>query len=47
VTVRAYVDTRKQAGDNNHPKTFASLDAEASLAENDAEGVALEYQARV
>ena len=43
----AYVGTRKQARDKNHPKTFASLDVEACLAENDAEGVAFEYPARV
>jgi hypothetical protein len=37
VTVWAYVDTRKPVGDTNHLKIFASLDAEACLAENDAE----------
>jgi hypothetical protein len=43
VTVWAHVDTRKQVGDENHLKPFASSDAQACLAENDPEGVALEY----
>jgi hypothetical protein len=47
VTVWAHLDTRKQAGDKNHPKIFASLDAEACLAENDPEGLAFENLARV
>ena len=43
MTVWACVDTRKQFGDKNHLKIFASLDAEACLAENDAEKVAVEH----
>jgi hypothetical protein len=41
VTVRAHV------GDENHLTPFASFDAEACLAENDPEGLAFEYPARV
>jgi hypothetical protein len=43
VAKRFYVDTSKQVGDPEHLKVFANADAaEASFAENDPEGVALE-----
>jgi hypothetical protein len=46
MTVWIYVDTSKQVGDNDHLKVFANEDAaEASLQENDPEGVAFEYEA--
>jgi hypothetical protein len=41
-SVWIYVDTNKEVGDKNHLKVFATTDAaEAWLAENDPEGVAL------
>ena len=40
-----YVDTRKQVGDKDHFKVFATADAaEDWCVENDPEGVAFEYQ---
>jgi len=43
-TVWIYVDTRKQVGDADHLKVFASEDAaNAWFAEHDQEGVAFEY----
>ena len=45
MTVFIYVNTSKQVGDRDHLKIFASADAaEAWFAENDAEGVAFEYE---
>ena len=45
MTVLIYLDTSKQVGDPDHLKVFANTDAaEARFAENDAEGVALEYE---
>jgi hypothetical protein len=42
MTVWIYVDTRKQVGDKDHLKAFASeAAAEAWFAEHDPEGVAL------
>jgi hypothetical protein len=38
-----YVDTRKQVGDKDHLKVFASETAAAWCAENDPEGVAFAY----
>jgi len=44
MTVWVYVDTRKQVGDREHLKVFASEDAaEKWLEENDPDGVAFEY----
>jgi hypothetical protein len=44
MTVWIYVDTRKQVGDKDHLKVFASEDAaNAWFAEHDPEGVAFEY----
>jgi hypothetical protein len=44
-TVWIYVDTRKEVGDVDHLKVFASQDvAEAWFKENDPEGVAFEYE---
>jgi hypothetical protein len=44
MTVWIYVDTRKQVGDKDHLKVFASEEAaERWFAENDPEGVAFEY----
>ena len=44
MTVWIYVDTRKQVGDRDHPKVFASEDgAERWFVEHDPEGVAFEY----
>jgi hypothetical protein len=43
-TVWIYVDTRKQVGDEDHLKVFASEDAaNAWFGEHDPEGVAFEY----
>ena len=40
-----YVDTRKQVGDVEHLKVFASEDAaQRWFAEHDPEGVAFQYQ---
>ncbi|WP_197086960.1 hypothetical protein [Bradyrhizobium sp. LTSPM299] len=45
MTVFVYVNTRKQVGDKDHIKVFASGDAaETWFAENDPEGVAFEYE---
>jgi hypothetical protein len=45
MTVLIYVDTRKQVGDKDHLKVFATTDAaEAWFEENDPEGVAFEYE---
>jgi hypothetical protein len=45
MTVWIYVDTRKDVGDVDHLKVFASKDAaETWLQENDPEGVAFEYE---
>jgi hypothetical protein len=45
MTMLIYVDTSKQVGDLDHLKVFANADAaEAWFAENDPEGVALEYE---
>jgi hypothetical protein len=45
MTVWVYVDTRKQVGDREHLKVFASEDAaETWFEENDPEGVAFEYE---
>jgi hypothetical protein len=47
MTVRIYVDTRKQVGDRDHLKVFANEDAaETWFQENDPEGVAFEYEVR-
>jgi hypothetical protein len=44
MTVWIYVDTRKQVGDKDHLKVFASEDAANRwFAEHDPEGVAFEY----
>ncbi len=44
MTVWVYVDTRKQVGDREHLKVFASEDAaEKWLEENDPDGVAFKY----
>jgi hypothetical protein len=44
-TVWIYVDTSKQVGDAEHAKVFATTDAaETWFKENDAEGVAFEYE---
>jgi len=44
MTVWIYVDTRKQVGDKDHLKVFASeAAAEKWFAGNDPEGVAFEY----
>jgi hypothetical protein len=44
MTVRIYVDTRKQVGDKDHLKVFANEDAaNAWFAKHDPEGVAFEY----
>jgi hypothetical protein len=44
MTVWIYVDARKQVGDKDHLKVFASEDAaNAWFAEHDPEGVAFEY----
>ena len=43
-TVLVYVDTRKQVGDRDHLKVFASETvADEWFRENDPEGVAFEY----
>jgi hypothetical protein len=45
MTVLIYVDTSKQVGEPDHLKVFANADAAATwFAENDAEGVAFEYE---
>jgi hypothetical protein len=45
MTVWVYVDTRKQVGDKDHLKVFASEDAaETGLEQNNPEGVAFEYE---
>ena len=44
-TVWIYVDTRKDVGDKDHLKVFASeAAADAWFKENDPEGVAFEYE---
>jgi hypothetical protein len=44
-TVWIYVDTKKEVGDADHLKVFASPDlAKEWLKENDSEGVAFEYE---
>ncbi|WP_456624402.1 MULTISPECIES: hypothetical protein [unclassified Bradyrhizobium] len=44
MTVWIYTDTSKQVGDKDRLKVFATEEAaDASLAENDPEGVAFEY----
>lgn len=43
-TVWIYVDTSKQAGDKDHLKVFASIEAAHKwFEEHDPEGVAFEY----
>ncbi|MGY3591320.1 hypothetical protein ACVIGB_009098 [Bradyrhizobium sp. USDA 4341] len=43
-TVWIYTDTAKKAGDENHIKVFATIEAaEKWFEENDPEGVAFEY----
>jgi hypothetical protein len=43
-TVWIYVDTRKQVGDKDHLRVFASeASAEKWFADNDPEGVAFAY----
>jgi hypothetical protein len=45
MTASVYVDTRKQVGDKDHLKVFASEDAaETWLEQNDREGVAFAYE---
>ena len=45
MTVFVYVNTSKQVGDAEHVKVFATTDAaEKWFEENDAEGVAFEYE---
>jgi hypothetical protein len=45
MTVLVYVNTRKQVGDVDHIKVFATTDTvEAWFEENDPEGVAFEYE---
>lgn len=45
MTVWVYVDTSKQVGDKDHLKVFANAAAaEAWFVDNDAEGVAFEYE---
>ena len=45
MTVWIYVDTKKDVGDAEHLKVFASEDAaETWLQENDLEGVAFAYE---
>ena len=45
MTVWVYVDTRKQVGDRDHLKVFASEDAaETWLEQNDPEDVAFAYE---
>jgi hypothetical protein len=45
MTVWIYVDTRKQVGDVDHMKVFASEDAAKRwFAEHGPEGVAFEYE---
>jgi hypothetical protein len=45
MTVWVYVDTRKQVGDKDHLKVFASEDAaETWLEQNDPEDVAFAYE---
>ena len=45
MTVFVYVNTRKQVGDAEHIKVFATTDAaETWFEQNDAEGVAFEYE---
>jgi hypothetical protein len=45
MTIWIYVDTSKQVGDKDHLKAFANEDAaETWLQENNAEGVAFEYE---
>jgi len=44
MTVWIYTDARKQIGDKDHLKVFASEDAaDVWFAENDPEGMAFEY----
>jgi len=44
-TVFIYVNTSKRSGDPDHLKVFANVDAaETWFEENDAEGVAFEYE---
>jgi hypothetical protein len=45
MTVFVYVNTRKQVGEVNHIKVFATADAaEKWFGENNPEGVAFEYE---
>lgn len=45
MTVWVYVDTSKQVGDKDHLKVFVNAAAaEAWFVDNDAEGVAFEYE---
>ena len=45
MTILIYVNTSKQVGDADHLKVFANVDAaETWFEENDAEGVAFEYE---
>ena len=45
MTVFVYIDPRKQIGDPEHIKVFATMDAaEKWFEENDPEGVAFEYE---
>jgi hypothetical protein len=45
MTVWVYVNTRKDVGDKDHLKVFASAEAaETWFEENDPEGVAFEYE---
>jgi hypothetical protein len=44
MTVFVYVNTRKQVGDAEHVKVFATDAAEKWFEENDPEGVAFEYE---
>ena len=45
MTVWIYVDTRKDVGDKDHLRVFATADAaEAWFADNDPEGFAFEYE---
>jgi hypothetical protein len=45
ITVFVHVNTAKQAGDAEHIKVFASVEAaERWFEENDPEGVAFEYE---
>jgi hypothetical protein len=44
-TVWVYINTSKEVGDVDHPKTFVAADAaDLWLAENDPQGVAFENE---